>query len=335
MSLFANIIFFLLLLCASAYFSGTETVLFSLSRVQRRSYRTKKTLAAKKICEIFAKPREILVTILIGNEIANVALSVVGASILAFLIRGDVRMESAISILIITPLLLIFGEIMPKSIAINFARNLVPIVIFPLILFSKIVWPLRVVFTWVANRITHLFGGSSRKSSAAMMEDEFRRLVDLGKKEGALEEEERDLIHKVFDFSDKVVSNIMTPVNEIFSLPVNMPYNLMLKRIMEERFSRVPIYEGELNNIIGILHVRDLFAYEKQKDSGGLHDMKAWLHKSLFVEPNEPIEKLLRSFQMTHLHLALVKGENDILGIVTLDDVLEELFGKIQERKRI
>ena len=322
---------FFFLLCCSAFFSASETVLFSLSRLQIHRFRTSKDKAAQAVVECLRKPRKWLATILFGNELVNVCMSILGASIINHYFYYSVKVQMIIAIVIITPIVLLGGEILPKNVAIRFSPTLAPLMVVPLGVFYKIVRPFRFLLTKVADSFVVLLGGKPEKAEPMIVEEEFRRLVDLGSREGLIVEEEREIIHKVFEFSDKVVSEIMTPAGQIFSLPIDLPYEQMLDEIKATLFSRIPLYEGEHENIIGILHVRDLFSFHRKRLSGGEQNIRSIIRAPLFVEPAKRIEELLRDFQQSGIHMAIVKEQAKVQGLVTMDNVLEELFGEMEK----
>ncbi len=164
------------------------------------------------------------------------------------------------------------------------------------------------------------------------MEQEYRRLVDMGEKEGAIEEEEREIIHKVFEFTDKRAGHIMTSVEQLFALPIGLQYETLMEEIKSTQYSRVPFYEGERSNVIGILHVRDLFSLNMRRSEGEEVDIRSLLLRPLCVKQNSPLEDVLKEFQKGRTHMALVMDdEGKFMGVVTMDDVLEELFGEIEE----
>jgi putative hemolysin len=306
-----------ILLVLSAFFSGSETALFSLSHIQLHHLKERQHKRAQHIATALQRPRRTLITILLGNELVNVAIAVTGAAL--------------ISIAIITPLVLIFGEVLPKNIALRYAPQYAHIAIVPLRLFSTIVRPVRTVLTWFANFLITLMGGKVSERPL-IMEREYRRLVDIGRREGVLIEEERELIHNVFEFSEKVVASIMTPADKIFALPTTMPYEEILNKLKQERFSRIPFYKGSRDNIIGILHVRDLFAFDHARRAGGEQELTTMTREPLFVMPDMKLEDLLQKFKQRRIHMAIVKDDDGpIQGIVTMDDVLEDLFGEIEE----
>ncbi len=327
-SLFALLIF--LLLC-SAFFSGSETALFSLSRVHVHKLRDSKSLSSRRLVEALKRPRQTIVTILLGNEFVNISISIVGAAIINKLMRASVESETLVAVVTVTPLVLIFGEIVPKNLSLKHAEVFSKVMVWPLRLFYYIVSPLRIILTWFADGMVKIFGGKSDGSETMVREEEYRRLIDMGEKDGAIDEEERDLIHNVFEFTDKVVVDIMTSVERIFSLDVTLPFDRIVEEIKYTQFSRVPFYDGEKPNIIGVLHIRDLLPIYRRKQAGEAIDIREELNEAIFVGPKTPLENLLKEFQRTHVHMAIIKEDDQIVGLVTMDDVLEELFGEIEE----
>lgn len=329
--MFSLFLLFLILLCLSAFFSGSETALFSLSGVELHKFRASRTATARRIFENLREPRRLLVTILLGNELANFSLAIVGTAIIS---RMDIpwpAMEMVFSVGLITPLLLVVGDIIPKNIALQFAPQVAPVVVWPLAAFSWITRPVRAVFTIAADGIVRLFGGPPTGAQPVIMEDEYRRLVDLGSKGGAIVEEEREIIHKVFEFTDKVVTEIMTPAEDMFSLSVDLPYEQAIEALRGERHSRVPFYEGRRDCVVGVLHVRDLFAFSRRQMAAPGLVLREILNPPLFIEPSTPLEQLLREFQRTQQHMAIVRSpDGAIRGVVTMDDVLEDIFGEIE-----
>jgi len=320
----------ILLLC-SAFFSASETAIFSLSPVQLHHLRTTKRRAVHLLDNALKRPREILITILLGNELINVGLSIVGASLIARTFESDQIVETLLSVAIIVPLVLVFGEVMPKNLALRFATGYALFAIMPLKFFSSVVSPLRVALTIVADAFIRLLGGSV-SDRPTVTERDYRRLVDMGQREGVIIEEERELIHNIFEFYDKIVSSIMTPAESVFSLPIDLGYEEILDKLKGKNFSRIPFYDGISDNIVGILHLRDLFAFDHRRRSGGEQDIRSILIAPIVVEPDEKLETLLNAFQQRRTHMAIVKrAKGRIEGIVTMDDVLEDLFGEIEE----
>ncbi len=323
-------ILFFILLCCSAFFSSSEISLFSLSRIQIHKFSISRKRSSHEVVKCLKKPREWLATILLGNELVNVLISIIGASIVNHYFLYGVKWQMIISVVLVTPIVLIFGEIIPKNLAIRFSVILAPIFVVPLGVIHRFFKPFRWLLTKSADRVVTLLGGNPEKFQPMIMEEEFRRLVDLGSREGVIVEEEREIIHNVFDFSDKTIETIITPASKIFALPIEKPYDEMLKEIKETQFSRIPIYEGNINNIIGILHIRDLFSFHRKRQSGGDQNVRSVLRKPLFIEPNKKLENVLKDFQSQGMLMAIVKDDHTVFGLVTMDDLLEEIFGEIE-----
>ncbi|MBN1283571.1 MAG: HlyC/CorC family transporter [Proteobacteria bacterium] len=324
-------VFFLLMLC-SMFFSGSETAIFSLSKLQVHRFREVDTRTAARLIELLKAPRRTLVTILFGNELANICISIVGAAIVGRMMQANVRVQTIVAIATITPIVMVFCEIIPKNVALRFAEQAARFVALPIGAFAKLIAPLREVLTWFAKKMVVLFGGTAESAEPMVMEEEYRRLVDMGLKEGAIEEEEREIIHNVFEFTDKRAGDIMTPAERIFALPIDLPYERLMEDLASTQWSRVPFYEGDRANVVGILHVRDLFTFNMRRKAGESPELRAYLKEPLFVAAATPLEDLLREFQRTRMHMAIVLGEaGDIRGLVTMDDVQEEMFGEIEE----
>lgn len=329
--MFSLVLLLLMLLACSAFFSASETALFSLSGVQLHRFRQARAASAAKLVESLRQPRKMLVTILLGNELVNVSISIVGAAIISRLLPLGIEGQAVAAVAIMTPLILVCGEIVPKNVAIRYAALIAPIVVWPLSLFHRLVRPLRAVLTRIADRVILLTGGRPERAEPMIMEEEFRRLVDLGRKGGAIAPEEREIIHNVFEFTDKVVADIMTPAERVFSLSIDLPDDRVIEEIRSVQYSRVPFTEGTRNRVVGILHVRDLFAMHRRRLAGEELDLRDLLHPPLFISPSTPLEQLLQEFQRTQMHMAVVRGgDGKVKGVVTMGDVLEELFGEME-----
>lgn len=330
--MFSLVLTLFFLLCLSAFFSGSETALFSLSKVDVHRLTSSDRKSAAKVVQYLKKPRQTLVTILFGNELVNLSISVVGAAIVSYGNEISVEEGTILSVGLVTPLLLVFGEIIPKNISIQFPQTLSELVIWPLHFFYTIIRPLRYVLTLIADGFVKIFGGEKRSMLAEMiMEDEFKKMVDLGSREGVIVEEEKELINNVFEFTDKVVSNIMTPKGNVLFIRTDSPIEKIIEDIKSTHFSRMPVCEGESDAVIGILHVRDLLPAIK-KGNADADFIKKALREPLYVDEKTSLELLLKEFQRTRMHMALVNNsEQQLIGLVTMADVLEELFGEMEQ----
>jgi len=327
---FYFMLFFVLLLC-SAFFSGSETALFSLSNIQIHNIKKTKKHNARILADALSRPRDMLVAILLGNEFANVALSIIGAGIVNHFFSSNAKNESIAAVCAVTPVVLVFGEIIPKNISIRYAPTIARFVIRPLAVFYSVTTPFRVLLTAFADKVISIFGGRGLNRDG-ITEDEYRKLVDIGTDGGAIVEEERELIHNVFEFTDKVAADIMTSFEDAFMLPLSSSYDEIREDIKRSAFSRVPFYKSSRENIVGIFHVNDMLAIHREVLSGKKIDISRYLKSPIFVSVHSALEQLLREFQSARIHMAFVKDDDEkIVGLVTMDDVLEELFGEMTD----
>lgn len=316
------------LFAASAFFSSSETAFFALRRVDFLRWREEGNRLAGAIEKMLEAPGKLIATIFIGNEVANVAISSVIAALLirAFPAHGELP-----ALLLGTLGILILGDIAPKCIVWPRARAWSLIAFRPFRLFERLVSPLRFLVEKAASGILRLIGGGSLPASrGALTEREFRALVDVGEEIGTLDSGEKELIHNIFELTDQRAGEIMTPLADVFMVPATLPYPELLAQFQRYRRSRIPVYEGDRRNIVGVLHFKELLRPIAQ---GGTD--VAWqdfVALPVVVPASKKLPLLLREFQKLKVHLALVVDEfGELVGIVTLEDVLEELFGDIRE----
>lgn len=332
-----KILIIVILLFLSAFFSCSETAFFSLTRAQLNRLKRSKKGYSRLVIKVLKNPRETLITTLLGNELVNVAFAVAVASLI-YSLMGPVewKIRTIISICIAVPAVLIFGEVTPKNIAVRFAPKLVPILVYPISLFSLIVAPFRILLTKFSDRIITLFGGDPMQVRSMIMEEEFRQIVDLGCKEGALEEGESELIHRIFELGNKNVSEIMTPTGKIFRLPIDLPIEKIIEEMKATQFNRVPVYKNHPDDILGALHSRDIFKLYRQRQRGHMQEAEAIVRPVHFVADTTVIEDLLSDMQKMKVHMAVVKDKkHEIVGLVTMDDIFRLLFTRRLGWKRV
>jgi len=330
-----KIVIILVLLFLSAFFSCSETAFFSLTRAELEKLRKSKRGFARQVIKVLKKPRETLITISMGNDLVNVAFAITVASVI-YDILGSMhwKMSTLISIAITTPFVLVFGEVIPKNIAIRYARGLAPYLVGPR-LFSKLVFPLRYPLTKFADQIVLIFGGDPGQVRSMIMEEEFRQLVDLGFKEGVLEEGESELIHRVFELGNKKVADIMTPAGEMFRLSIDDHLEKVIREMRATQYNRVPVYHTNSNDIVGILHSREIFKLYRTRQRGHMRDLEEIVRPVHFVREDEVIEDVLSDFQRLKTHMAIVLDKrNKVSGLVTMDDIFRLLFTQKLEWKR-
>ena len=317
------------LFLASAFFSATETALFALRRVDLEQWKEEGNRRAARIGKMLENPNRLISTILIGNEIVNVAISSVLTVLLLPLLPPGYG--AAATLAAGTLGILVLGDIAPKSIVWPRAKRFALLLAAPLMTFSKIVAPFRFIIENVSAWILFLLGvRDTEDSRKKISEAEFRAMIDIGEETGTIDPGEKELIHNIFEMTDKRAAGIMSPLPDVFMVPRNMPYHELVAQYRKYRKSRIPVYEGERRNIVGILHFKDLL--QPMGEEGAVDDWGKYIRRAQFVPSMKKLPLLLREFQRRKVHIAVVADEfGDPEGIVTIEDILEELFGDIRE----
>ncbi len=291
----------------------------------------KKGRMGRIVNSLLEKPRELLITIYIGNEFVNIAVSVVVTSI-AINIFGSLGVGIAIGVG--TLLLLIFGDIVPKSISIKFAQPYALFSAYPLKAFAKLVQPAQKLFSVWTERIICSMGVLPHGlKESPITDDEFRAMVEVGEGEGVIDSDEKELIQNVIEFGETTVEEVMTPKIDMFTVNIEDSLDDILPRIIENFYSRVPVYGLEEEGILGILFTKDLTRLKhlpREKVS-----LKSILHPSISVPQSKKIKEMLEEFRKLKKHMAIVLDEyGSVCGLVTLEDIIEELVGEIDSEMR-
>jgi CBS domain containing-hemolysin-like protein len=284
----------------------------------------------------------LIATLLLGNEVVNVSVSAVMAGMCGVLFAGYGEVQVAlITTLLALPLLLFLGEITPKTIAIKANVGWARRVARPLWLYGVLVTPLRIVVRAVARFIIRPFGGGVDLPDRDFGEEEFKALVDAGSAEGEVDAHEKEMIHRVFEFGDKTVAEVMLPRDEVFALSYELSYPRMVSEIAARGFSRIPIYQKSIDNVRGVIYAKDLVIHaanapmSRTEAAGkGSYRLQDVLHPPLFVPQTTPVKTLFRIFKQRRMHMALVVNEyGKLTGLCTMEDLLEELFGEIEDER--
>ena len=313
-----QVVVLIVLLGLSGFFSSAETALFSISKVKAIHLAKQKGPTNKLIKKMKDDPHRLLSTILIGNNIVNV-----GASAIATAIVIDLHSSHAVGIAtgVMTFLILIFGEIFPKSIATRNNILVARLVIFPLYWLSVLFTPL-ILFL---NFIPKLTGKIHKKPQAT--EAELMTFVEVVEEEGEIKEEEKELIHNIFEFDDTNASEIMTPRADMFVIDVND--ELKLEEIVKSGFTRIPVIKGDIDHVVGILNVKDLLKHQATTCDEAV-DVRKIMREPHFVPENKKLDNLLQEFRKRKQHLAIIVDEHGgVSGLITLEDALEEIVGEI------
>ena len=279
-------------------------------------------MVGRLIAALLQHPTNLIITFLVGNEIVNVALAVTSTS-LALLLYGEGGEYMAI--VATTIILLLCGEVTPKSLAVRYPERVSRLVAWPIQAFAYVITPLR----WGLRKLVDtVMGPHAERPISLITTEEFQTMVEISEGEGIIDQRERHLIQRVFEFAGHRVSQIMTPRTDIFALEVGEALTTALPKIKDNRFSRIPVYEGTIDRIIGILYAKDLLPYSRHPElEVTLRDL---LHPVFFVPESKRIDDLLREFQRNKVHMAIVVDEyGGVSGLVTMEDALEELVGEI------
>ncbi len=315
-----------LVLC-SALLTGAEAAFFSLGRARLKELALDAGKEPGPLTPLLQQPHELLVTLLVGITLVNIAASALAASVAGQLF-GSFGLAVAIGAMIF--LLTVFGEVLPMTLAVEHPRRFSAWVSRPVAWLSVLLAPIRVGLGGFTALTLRLVGSERRPGEPEISEEELRTLVDVGAREGVVERTEREMIHKVFELEDTLVRTVMVPRPDMFCLDVTTPPAELLDRLREQLHSRVPVFEQSIDQIIGVLYTKDLLPHLRGLPPD--FDLRAHLHPPYFVPESKRADALLREFQARKIHLAIVVDEyGGTAGLVTLEDLLEELVGEIRD----
>ena len=317
--MFDQIIILIILLFLSGFFSSAETALFSISKAKARHLAKQKGRANALIKKMKDDQHKLLATILIGNNVVNV-----GASALATAITINIVSSNAVGITtgIMTLLILIFGEIFPKSIATRNNILIARLVIFPIYWLSIIFFPI-IVFLNFIPRLTGKIKGKPK-----ITEEELMTFVEVVEEEGEIGKEEKEFIHNIFEFDDTNASEIMTPRGDMFVIEADK--KLKIEDIVKPGFTRIPVIEEDIDHVVGILNIKDLFMRQSACEES--IDVRKIMRKPYFIPEYVKLDSLLHQFKKRKDHLAIVVDEHGgVSGLITLEDALEEIVGEISD----
>ena len=314
------------LLVISAICSATETAFSSCNRIRLKKLAdggSKSAKKALKVCDNFDKA---LTAILIGNNVVNIASS----SIATVLFTEKFGAGSVgIATLVMTILVLIFGEILPKSIAKENSESFSTFMAAPLSAFMFIITPLTAIFMGIKNGVTKIIG--SKNNQPSVTEEELKYIIDEIEDEGVLEEQESDLVRSALDFDETTISEILVPRVNVIAVDINDSLEHIKDLFVENRYSRLPVFEKDIDHIIGIIHQSDFYElYLRDDDSE--KNIRTIMNHPIYISENKRISEGLREMQRQKIHMAIVidqYGGTD--GICTLEDIIEELVGEIYD----
>ncbi|TAN60326.1 HlyC/CorC family transporter [bacterium] len=312
----------------SFFFSASETSLIALSKIRARHLAGEGKKGAQAIVRLTTQLDKMVTAILIGNNFVNIAIS--SLATVMFVAAFGPNWGVVISTLCVTLCILVFCEITPKTLAIRYSEK-VALMTAPLLeIFIKSINSLVNYFSATSNFILKVFGLHPEKRSPLISEEELRLMIEVGKEEGVLSDEERKMLHRIFEFGDTRVKDVMVAKDRIVAIDKAADADTLLDILVEQGHARIPVYDGSIDNIIGIIYARDLLYIWRNKGLVVLADL---IHPVYCVPEHKQVSDLLREFQLKHIQIAAVVDERkQTVGLVTLEDLLEEIVGEIEEK---
>ena len=310
----------------SALLTGAEAAYFSLGRARLKRLTGAEPDGASRP-RLIERPHELLVTLLVGITLINIGAAALAATVAEeiFGVRWGLIAEIVLMILVLTT----FGEVLPMTLAVKYPERFLSIARIPVAWLATLLSPVRALLAGLSTLTVRVIG-RGQQAQPELSEEELRTLVDVGASEGVVEREEREMIHKVFELEDTLVRSVMVPRTDMFCLDVTTPADRILPALRENLHSRVPVYEGTIDVIVGILYAKDLLPHVQ-----GLppeFDLRSHLHPPYFVPESKRADVLLQELQAKKLQLAVVVDEyGGTAGLVSLEDLLEELVGEISD----
>ncbi len=315
------------LLFFSAFFSMSETALMSMSKIRLRHLVENHVKHAKLTQDLLDHPNQLLGTILVGNNLVNIAASAIATSIAIYFWNNK---GVGIATFLMTLLILIFGEITPKNIAIDYTEEIVLFIAPIMNVFVKIFSPIVWVLTNFTNGLLHLFGVNKQEKKPLITEEELKTIVEVSSQEGVLESDEKEIIDNIFEYSDMRVKDIMIQRMDIVAVDVSATYEEVVAAFGEKQFSRIPVYEDTIDNIVGVLYAKDLFFIPVEKIKQ--FDIKKYMREPFYTYEFIKISDFFRRMQGDRIHIAIVLDEyGGVAGIITMEDIIESILGDIND----
>lgn len=321
-----QVIILIIMVFLSGFYSASETALMSVNRIRMKHLSEEGVKKAQLVYNWTEDPHELLATILVANNVINIAASSLATTV-AYRFGGA---WVAIATGIMTVVILIFSEITPKSLAKQYSEGVSQVVIKPVVFTVYLLKPIVWLFNKIASFFIRILGGDPSKAEAFITQEELKTLVDVGGEEGVIEEEEKEMIFNVFEFGDHQVKDIMVQRVDIIAESVDVTYEELLAGIKEYQFSRIPIYEETIDDIVGILFIKDLILLddESKKD----FDVRKHMRKPYYTFEFKNISDLFEEMKNTRNHISVVLDEyGGTVGMVTIEDLIEEIVGEIED----
>lgn len=320
-----QVLVLLLLLFLSALLSGSEVAFFSIRGEELSLLKASDKKTDKVIVQLLARPKRLLATILLGNNVINIAIVVLSTSIINPLLAGmDAAWSFAIQVIVVTFLLVLLGEVTPKVYAQYRTLTFASFIAMPMSALARMLGP----FSWVLVRSSSIFERRISKYQSELSKDELNEAIELTS-DDETSQQEKNILKGIVNFGNITVKQVMKPRQDVVAYASNTDFKELKKEINIHRFSRLPIYEGDIDKVLGILHVKDLLPYLDHAEG---FDWNQLVRKPYFVPEQKQIDQLLTEFKTKKMHMAIVVDEyGGTEGVVTMEDILEEIVGEIND----
>lgn len=339
-NIMSQLILIVILTLINAFFASAEMAIVSLNKTKIKLLEEEGNKKAKLLSNLMDNPTNFLSTIQVGITLAGFFSSASAATgiskDLAIYLKGfNIPYSGQVSLVIVTVVLsyitLVFGELFPKRIALKKSEAIAMFSVKPIMYISKISTPFVKLLSGSTNILVKLVGLDKDDLDEKVSKEEIKSFVEVGREHGAINETEKEMINSIFEFDDKLAHEVMTPRTEAYMIDIKTPLNECLDELIEERYSRIPVYEDDADNIIGILYMKDFFS-EARKHGFEHVDIRSILHPPYFVPENKNIDELFKALQSSKKHMAILIDEyGGVSGIVSIEDLIEEVMGNIDD----
>ena len=315
------------LLLVSASISATEAAMLSINKVRLRHLMEQGHRSAQLTYQAVAHVDRVIATLLVANNLVNVAISAIGSWILVTLFGPQEGLVAAT--VIITVVLLVVGEVTPKLLSAAHPEMVAFTVVRPLRVLMVLLYPLAALFGWIGRLLLRLLGIPTKDRSPLVTEEELKVMIQMGREEGILGDHELRMLQRIFEFSDSVVREAMVSRGHIAGIDLNTKPDEVLDVLIEQGHSRIPVYRGSPDHIVGVIYARDVLAMVRH---GGLFVLSDLIRPVVFVPETKRVAELLSEFQRDKIQIAIIQDAKGVtVGLVTIEDLLEEIVGEIHE----
>lgn len=336
----SNLFFLAFLTLVNAFFSCTEMAVVSVNKNRMGMLAEKGNKKAKLILKLLEEPTNFLSTIQVAITLSGFFASASAATNFSFVVENwlnpfNIPYTKEISLVLVTVVLsfftLVFGELVPKRVALQRAESIALFSVKIVYLISKIVLPFIKLLSFSTNLVLKILGVNLENIEEKVSEEEIKSLIEVGQRHGVFNETEKEMITSVLSFDNKIAREIMIPRKNVYSINIDTPLTNYLDELLEEKHSRIPVYQGDKDNIVGILYLKD-FIVEARKNGFENVNISSIMKKPYFVLENKNIDVLFKEFQKRKIFMAILVDEyGSFVGIVTMEDIIEEVMGNIQD----